>query len=88
MKKANLKVAGDRVLATRLEKAGMTKGGIALPDNTNDKTARAKIVDPGKTALKFDETVVFHADAGTDVTDKDGNEYIVLDFDDILAIEI
>ena len=89
MKKATLKATGDRVIATRLAKAEKTTGGLIIPDNAENKTARAKVFDPGKNEeMKGGDIIIFHADSGVDVVDQNDDKYIILDTDDILAVEI
>lgn len=91
-----LKPLGDKVLVKRLEAEETTKGGIVLPDTAKEKPKRGKIVAVGSGKLLDDgsrselqvkkgDQVIFTSYAGTEVK-LDGDEYLIMDQSDILAI--
>jgi chaperonin GroES len=93
---ATIRPLGDRVLIKRLEAESMTAGGIVLPDTAKEKPKQGKVIslgtgrvlDSGETVdfqVKKGETVLFGSFAGTEVT-VDGEEYLLMSEDDILAI--
>ena len=86
----------DKVLIKRLEAESTTKGGIVLPDSAQEKPRRGKIVslgdgkllDSGERAefqVKVGDTVLFSSYGGTEIV-VDGDELLIMDESDILAI--
>ncbi len=86
----------DRILVTRLETERMTKGGIVIPETAKEKPQEGKIVALGKGKILEDGTikhldvkvgnkVLFSKYGGTDIT-IDGEDYLILREEDILAI--
>jgi chaperonin GroES len=80
----------------RLEAEEKTAGGIVLPDTAKEKPKQGKVIalgdgkrlDSGETAdfqVEEGDTVLFGSFAGTEVT-VDGEEYVLMSEDDILAI--
>ena len=93
---ANVRPLGDRVLLKRLEAEEKTAGGIVLPDTAKEKPKQGEVLAVGegktlesgeKAELQVSEgdTVIFNSYAGTEVT-VDGEEYLVMSEDNILAI--
>jgi len=93
---AKVKPLGDRVLVKRIEAEEKTAGGIVLPDTAKEKPKEGEIVavgegkmlDSGKRAdvqVKKGDRVLFSSYAGTEVK-VDGEEYLIMREDDILAI--
>jgi len=93
---AKVKPLGDRVLVKRIEAEEKTAGGIVLPDTAKEKPKEGEIVAVGEGKMlesgkrsemqvKVGNRVLFSSYAGTDVT-IDGEEYLILREDDILAI--
>lgn len=93
---AKVKPLGDRVLVKRIEAEEKTAGGIVLPDTAKEKPKEGEIVavgegkmlDSGKRAdvqVKKGDRVLFSSYAGTEVK-IDGEEYLIMREDDILAI--
>lgn len=91
-----LKPLHDRVLVKRLEEEEKTKGGIIIPDTAKEKPIKGEVVavGPGKTNDKGDkiklsvdkgDKVLFNKYAGTEIK-VDGDEFLVMREDDILAI--
>ena len=96
MAKAKLKPLNDKVLLKRLEADEVTKGGIVLPDSAREKPKEGKIIALGDGKLMEDgkrapfqvtvgERVLFSSYAGTEVK-MEGEEYLILAEDDILAV--
>jgi chaperonin GroES len=94
---AGIQPLGDRVLLKVLEAESKTKGGIVLPDTAKEKPQEGEIVAVGKgkvsesgalkpLEVKVGEKVLFAKYSGTEVTTKEGDEYIIIREDDILAI--
>jgi chaperonin GroES len=93
---ATIRPLGDRVLIKRLEAEEQTAGGIVLPDTAKEKPKQGKVIavgdgrqlESGEKAefqVKKGDTVLFGSFAGTEVT-VDGEEYILMSEDDILAV--
>jgi chaperonin GroES len=86
----------DRIMVEVLEAKEVTKGGIVLPDTAQEKPQEAKVVavgkgkvsDEGKTIppeVKVGDKVLFGKYSGTEIN-VDGNDYLILKEEDILAI--
>jgi len=86
----------DRIMVEVLEAKDVTKGGIVLPDTAKEKPQEAKVIavgkgkvsDEGKTIapeVKVGDKVLFGKYSGTEFT-VDGDEYLILKEEDILAI--
>lgn len=95
---ANVKIRplGDKVLVKRMEAEEKTAGGIVLPDTAKEKPKRGtvqavgdgKMLDSGKRSelqVKKGNQVLFSSYAGTEIK-VDGEEYLIIDENDILAI--
>lgn len=91
-----LKPLGDRYIVKVLEKEDKTAGGIVLPDKAKEKpqegeimaVGTGKVLDDGtkvQMELKTGDKVVFSKYAGSEVK-IDGEEYLILRQDDILAV--
>jgi len=90
------KPLGEKILVKRFEAEEKTAGGILLPDAAKEKPKEGKIIalgdgkllDSGKRAkfqVKKGDKVVFTSYAGTEI-DIDGEVYLLMSEDDILAI--
>ncbi len=86
----------DRVVVRVLEAKEVTKGGIVLPDTAKEKPQEAEVISVGKgkvsdegkaitPEVKPGDKVLFGKYSGTEIT-IDGNEYLILKEEDILAI--
>ena len=92
-----LKPLGDRVVVKTLDREEVTKSGIVLPDTAaKEKPQEGKVIEVGsgrtlengqKVALevKKGDKVIFAKYAGAEIK-VDGEEYLVLREQDILAI--
>ncbi|MCI0641258.1 MAG: co-chaperone GroES [Gemmataceae bacterium] len=86
----------DKVVVKRLEAEEKTAGGIVLPDTAKEKPRQGKILSVGDGRLldngkrgtfqvKEGDRVLFSSYAGNEVT-VDGEEYLIMSEDDILAV--
>lgn len=95
-KKLNLKPLADRVIVKKVEAEDKTSGGIIIPDTAQEKPLIGEVlaVGPGKRdksgnmhpmEVKEGDKVLFGKYNGTEVK-IDGEEYLVISENDILAI--
>ena len=86
----------DRIMVKVLEAKEVTKGGIVLPDTAQEKpqeaeviaTGKGKVSEEGKTIspeVKVGDKVLFGKYSGTEIN-VDGNDYLILKEEDILAV--
>ena len=86
----------DKIVVKRLEAEEKTAGGIVLPDTAKEKPKQGKILslgdgkllETGKRAsfqVKEGDRVLFTSYAGNEVN-IDGEEYLIMTEDDILAV--
>ncbi len=86
----------DRVLVKRIEQEEVRKGGIIIPDTAKEKPQKGEViaVGPGRLdengnrvpmEVKVGDKVIFSKYAGSEVK-IDGEEYLIMREDDILAI--
>jgi chaperonin GroES len=96
MAKLNIKPIGDKVIVKRLEASDITAGGIVLPDSAREKPKRGtiqavgdgRILDDGtrsKMQLKKNDEILFTSYAGTEIK-VDGDEFLIMDEADVLAV--
>jgi chaperonin GroES len=96
MARVSIRPLGEKVLIKRLEAEETTSGGIVLPDTAKEKPKRGTVLSVGKGHLldtgerqplqvKEGQQVLFTSYAGTDVK-VDGDEMIIMDESDILAV--
>jgi chaperonin GroES len=93
-----LKPLGGRVVIKPHEPEEVTTGGIVLPDTAKKKPRRGEVVavgagkllDNGQRApmeLSVGDVVVYSEYAGTEITMKSGDEYVILEEESVLAID-
>ena len=86
----------DRVVVRRIDAEEKTKGGIIIPDTAKEKPQEGEIVAAGPGArdesgkvvaldVKAGDRVLFGKYSGTDIK-IDGQEYLILREDEVLAI--
>ncbi len=92
MKHMNLKPLGDRVIVKALPKEETTKSGIILPESVNkENRMEGEIISLGQGEklkalnLNVGQKVVFSEYGGTEIK-VDGQEYKILNHDDLLAV--
>ena len=92
----NLKPLGDKIVVQRLAAEEKTASGIFLPESAKEKPQQAKVVrvgtgkknDDGSTVdfqVKEGDTIILGKWGGTEVK-IDGDDYIVLSEDEVLAV--
>jgi chaperonin GroES len=86
----------DRLLVQRLEEKEQVKGGIIIPDSAKEKPQEGKVVATGngkvlengtKVALdvKAGDKILFGKYSGSEIK-VDGEEYLILREDEVLAV--
>jgi chaperonin GroES len=92
-----LRPLGDRVVVKPAPEEEVTKGGIVLPDTAKKRPQEGKVVAVGSGKLlengqrapmsvKKGDVVVYSKYGGTEIT-VDGNELVILEEDQILAVK-
>ena len=87
---------GNRIVVERLEAEEKTSGGIVLPDTAKEKPKEGKIVAAGEgevldngeraeLSVSVGDRIIFESYAGTEVK-VDGEEYLIMKEDDVLAV--
>ncbi len=86
----------DRLIIQSLEEEEKTKGGIIIPDTAKEKPVEGKVIAVGAGRIKRDGTKmplevkkgdrVLYANYGGTEIKMDGEEYLMMKEDDILAI--
>lgn len=96
--KLNIRPLHDRVIVKRISDDEKSPGGIVIPDSAKEKPVKGKVaaVGPGKRCdktgelfkleVKVGDTVLYGKYAGTEIK-HNGQEYLVMREDDIIAIE-
>ncbi|CCW34355.1 Co-chaperonin GroES [Chthonomonas calidirosea] len=91
-----LRPLGDKVVVKPSEEEEKTPGGILLPDTAKKKPQEGKVVAVGNgrilengeikpMSVKVGDTVLYAKYGGTEVT-IDGQDYVLLDEDQVFAI--
>lgn len=92
-----IKPLADRIVVKALEAEEKTKGGIVLPDTAKEKPHEGKVVavgkgkvgDDGKVVpleLKAGDRILYGKYSGTEITTKEGEEYLIMKEEDVFAI--
>jgi chaperonin GroES len=87
---------GDKIVVKRLDPETKTSGGILLPDSATEKPKQGRVLSVGDGKLLHDgrrtapqvaegDRVLFSSWAGSEVV-VDGDELLIMNEDDILAI--
>lgn len=90
------KPLGDRALVKIVEREETTASGIVLPDTAKEKPQTAEVVSVGEGKVDNDgqrvplevsqgDIIVFAKYSGTEIS-LDGEDYMILDADDILGV--
>ena len=93
---AKVRPLHDRLLVKRIEEAETVKGGIIIPDTAKEKPQEGEVIAVGKgktldngTKVELDvkpgDKILFGKYSGTDIK-IDGEEYMILREDEVLAI--
>lgn len=86
----------DNVLVQRLEAEEKTAGGILLPDSAREKPRQGKVLALGEGrplpaggraafAFQVGDRVLFSSYSGTEIN-VDGNDYLLMSEEDIVAV--
>ncbi len=86
----------DRLIIQTMKEEEMTKGGIIIPDTAKEKPVEGKVIAVGAGRIKKDGTkmpleikkgdrVLYAKYGGTEIK-MDGEEYLMMKEDDVLAI--
>jgi chaperonin GroES len=93
---AKVRPLHDRLLVKRIEEKETVKGGIIIPDSAKEKpqegeviaVGNGKILDNGNKVeldVKAGDKILFGKYSGTDIK-IDGEEYLILREDEVLAV--
>lgn len=93
----NIQPLADRVIVKVLDPEEKTKGGIVLPETAKEKPQEGEVVAVGKgkklddgkvhtLELKVGNRILYGKYSGTEITTKDGREYLIMKEEDVLAI--
>ena len=93
---AKVRPLHDRLLVKRIEEKETVKGGIIIPDSAKEKpqegeviaVGNGKILDNGNKVeldVKAGDKILFGKYSGTDIK-IDGEEYMILREDEVLAV--
>ncbi|HLJ97852.1 MAG TPA: co-chaperone GroES [Gemmataceae bacterium] len=88
---------GDRIVVRREESAGVSAGGIVLPDSAKGKPQKGKVLAAGPGRLLKDgtrrslqvkegDTVLFTAWAGDEFKDKNSQVILLMREEDVMAV--
>ena len=88
---------GDRILVKPLEAEEKTKGGILLPDTAKEKPQEGKVVAVGKgklsdkgtvqpLELKVGNRVLYGKYSGTEISNKEGDQLLIMREEDVFAV--
>ena len=86
----------DKIIVKRMEAEEKTRGGIVLPDTAKEKPKQGKVLSIGDGkllangtrqafAVKEGDKVLFTSWAGSEVK-VDGQDYLIMTEDDLLAV--
>jgi len=92
----NIVPLNEKIVVKRLEAEEKTAGGIVLPDTAKEKPKQGKVLSLGEGKLlengkrapfqvREGDRVLFTSYSGNEVT-IDGDEYLIMTEDDILAV--
>jgi chaperonin GroES len=79
---------GERALVRIMEREETTPTGIVLPDTAKEKPQTAEVIAVGENddvKVSQGDIIVFAKYSGTEIT-LDGEDYMILDADDILGV--
>lgn len=91
MGKVNIQPLGERVVVQPARAEEKTASGIIIPDTAKEKPQNGTVVavpvedKENPITVKLGDTVLYGKYAGTEIT-IDGNDYLIMNESDILAI--
>lgn len=80
-------VSGNRIVVKQLDAKAQTDGGIYLPDQARKRPLIADVILPEAGLIRRGMRVVYSPFAGIPYRDVDGQEYLILDVEDVLLVE-
>ena len=91
-----IKPLGDKIIVKRLEAETKTASGIFLPESAKEKPQQAKVIAVGEgkvldngdrapISVKKGDTIILNKWGGTELK-LDGEEYLVMGADEVLAV--
>ena len=98
-KKLKIRPLEDRVVVEPFQAEERTAGGIVLPDSAREKPHQGTVVaagpgkllektgERGQMSLKVGDKVFYGKYSGTEI-EIDGNDYVILRENDILAVQV
>lgn len=86
----------DRILVRRVEEAGITMGGIIIPDSAKDKPQEGEVISVGKgktndegklfpLALKGGDRILFGKYSGTEIK-IDREDFLIMKEEEVLGV--
>ena len=92
-----LQPLADRIIVKPLEAEEKSKGGIVLPDTAKEKPQEGEVIAVGKgragkdgkviaLEVKVGDRVLYGKYSGSEITTKQGEEYLIMKEEDVLAI--
>ncbi len=84
----NFRPLGERALVRVVEREEKTASGIVLPDTAKEKPQTAEVIAVGEgddLKVSQGDVIVFAKYSGTEIS-LDGEDYMILDADDILGV--
>ena len=92
----NIRPLYDRIVVKRLAEQEQVSGGIIIPDTAKEKPQEGEVVAVGKgkrndkgeiiaLELEVGNKILFGKDSGSDIK-VDGNEYLIMREDEVLAV--
>jgi len=88
-KEIGIKPLGDRVVLQPVEEDNTTEAGIYIPDTAKEKPQTGMVVAVGDDeeyiTVEVGDKVLFPKYTGTEITYA-SEEYIIMDFEDLLAV--
>jgi len=96
----NIRPLHDKILVKRIDAPQMTKGGIIIPDTAKEKSQEGEVIAVGNGRILEDgkviplevkkgdrimDRIIFSKYGGTEIK-LNGEEYVILDESDVLAI--
>lgn len=91
MSEVKIKPLGSRVLIEAIEAEEKTASGIIIPDSAKEKPQQGKVIAAGKGTedepmeVKVGDLVMYGKYSGTELQ-YEGNDYLIMNQSDILAI--
>jgi chaperonin GroES len=86
----------DRLLVRRVEEAGISRGGIIIPDSAKDKPQEGEVISVGKgktndegklfrLAVKEGDRILFGEYSGTEIK-IDGEDFLIMKEEEVLGV--